>query len=58
MLVTLSGMVTPARLEQSRNAWSPMLVTLPVTSGIEDGIVTAPPGPLYPVMVIAARLKP
>jgi len=51
MLVTLEGKVTLARLVQPRNASSPMLVTgRPL---ITLGIVTAPPGPVYPVMVTA-----
>jgi hypothetical protein len=49
MLVTLLGMVTLLRPQDSK-AWDPMAMTVP-TSGIEDGIETAPPGPLYPVMV-------
>ena len=74
MLVTLLRIVTLVRLEQSKNAMSPMVVTLlgiadagyapsvpesPVVpmlvTGrplIVSGIVTVPPGPVYPVMVI------
>ena len=40
MLFTLEGIVTEVRALQFLNAESPMLVT-------PDGIVTAPPAPLY-----------
>ena len=54
MLVTLLAIVTLVRLVQSSNASSPMLVTgRPL---IVLGMVTAPPGPLYPVMVIVPLL--
>jgi hypothetical protein len=53
MLVTLLGIVTLVA-EEPPNAESPMLVTgSPVMMA---GIVTAPLGPGYPVMVIAPLL--
>jgi len=49
MLVTLLGMVTLVRV-WPQNAESPMLVTgRPL---IVSGIVTSPPGPVYPMMVM------
>src|ERR1017187_6884950 len=54
MLVTLLGIVTLVRLVQLKNASPPMLVTgKPL---VVSGMVTAPPGPVYPVMVIAPLL--
>jgi hypothetical protein len=51
MPVTLSGIVTLVRLMSSMNALSPMAVTgRPV---IVSGMTTTPPGPVYPVIVIA-----
>jgi hypothetical protein len=49
MLVTLLGIVTLVRLQAS-NAQSPMLAT--GSPLIVSGMVTAPPGPVYLVMVI------
>ena len=54
MLVTLLGIVTLVRLVQSENAESPMLVT--GRPSIVLGMVTSPPGPVYPVMVIVPLL--
>jgi hypothetical protein len=48
--MTLLGIVTLVRLVQYRNALSQMSVT--GTPLIVLGIVTAPPGPVYPVMAI------
>jgi hypothetical protein len=54
MLVTLLGIVTLVRLQQPENALTPMPVTdQPL---VLLGIVTAPPGPVYPVMVIVPLL--
>ena len=54
MLVTLLGIVTLARLVHDKNAKAPMLVTgRPL---IVLGMVTAPPGPVYPVMVMLPLL--
>jgi len=50
MLVTLSGIMTLVRRVQTRNVLYPMLVT--GRPSIVSGIVTAPPWPVYPVMVI------
>jgi hypothetical protein len=44
------GIVTLVRLVQLANAPSPMLVT--GGPQIAFGMVTSPPGPVYPVMVI------
>jgi hypothetical protein len=49
MLVTLLGMATLVRLLLPRNASYLMLTTLRPL--IELGMVTAPPGPVYPVIV-------
>jgi len=49
MLATLSGIVTLVRLHEA-NALSPMLVTCKPL--IVSGMMTSPPGPVYPVMVI------
>jgi hypothetical protein len=55
MLVTLLGMVTLVRRVHQENASYPMLVTgRPL---IVLGMVTAPPEPVYPVMVIAPLLR-
>jgi len=51
MLVTPLGIITLVTVSLKKNAESPMLVTgRPL---VEMGMVTAPPGPVYPVMVIA-----
>ncbi len=56
MLMTLSGIVTLVRLVQPENASHPMLVTnRPL---IVSGMVTAPPGPMYPVIAIVPLLVP
>ena len=57
-LMTLSGIVTLARVWQFANAESQMPVTGRLTplTGIELGMVTAPPGPEYPVMMTVASL--
>ena len=56
MILTVLGIMTPVMLEspQFSNALSPM----PLTGSplIVLGIVTAPPGPVYPVMVIVPEL--
>jgi hypothetical protein len=44
MEVTLLGIVRPVKRVQFSKAKSPMEVTLPLTPGIDEGIVTAPPG--------------
>lgn len=49
MLVMLAGMVTLVR-PQPANAQSPMPVT--ILPPMEDGMTSAPPDPVYPVMVI------
>jgi len=54
MPVTLLRMVTLVRLEQERNAPSPTLAT--GRSLILSGMVTSPPGPVYPVMVMVPLL--
>jgi hypothetical protein len=56
MLLTLSGIVTLVTPDRDANALSPMEVTAPGTPGIDEGIVSAPPEPLYPVIVIAVPL--
>jgi hypothetical protein len=56
MEVTLLGMVTLVNAQQSSNAPPPMEVTAPLTPGIEEDIVTAPPGPVYPMMVMSVPL--
>ena len=54
IFVTLFGIVTRVRLVLSRKAEPPMLVTgRPL---IMPGMSTAPPGPVYPVMVIVLLL--
>src|SRR6185436_9202339 len=54
MLVTLLGIVTLVRLGLLKNARNPMLVTdRPL---IVSGMATAPPGPVYPVMMIVPLL--
>src|ERR1035437_2680066 len=54
MRVTLLGIVTLVRLVHIQNAISPILVTgRPL---VVLGMVTAPPGPVYLVMVIAPLL--
>ena len=54
MLTTLSGIATLATLVLSMKAWPPMLVTgRPL---IVSGMVTTPPAPVYPVMVIVPSL--
>src|SRR5690348_16593211 len=50
MLVTLLGMITFVTPPEKPKACVPMLVTgKPPTA---EGIVTVPPGPVYPVIVI------
>jgi hypothetical protein len=52
MIVTLFGMITEVKEMQFINAFSPM-----TTAGcppIVEGIVIAPPAPLYPVMVLSS----
>jgi hypothetical protein len=49
-VMTLSGMVTLVILVQPKKAPHPMHVT--VLPRILDGMTTAPPDPVYPVMVI------
>jgi len=54
MLVTLFGIVTDVTLPSDANAEFPILLTgRPL---VMLGMVTAPPGPVYPVMVIAPLL--
>ena len=54
MLVTLPGIVMLVRVVLELNAEFPMLVTgRPL---VVLGMVTSPPGPVYPVMVIAPLL--
>jgi len=50
MLVTLVPIVMLVTLVEKWNAKSPMLVT--GRPFVMLGMVTAPPGPVYPVMVI------
>jgi hypothetical protein len=53
MLVTLAGIVTLVSLPWKANASEPIRATdRPL---ILDGIDTAPPGPVYAVMVIVPR---
>jgi len=54
MLMTLLGIVTLVKLVLPKNALSPMLVT--GKPFVVLGIMTFPPGPVYPVMVIAPLL--
>ena len=54
MLVTLFGIVRLVTFVQPQNAWSPMLVT--GRPFVVLGIVTAPPEPVYPVMVMVPLL--
>jgi hypothetical protein len=58
MLVTLLGILMLAKLAQDAKALPPMLVTgmLRPPIFIVSGRVTAPPEPVYPVMVIAPLL--
>src|SRR5437867_2395472 len=54
ILVMLLGMATLVIAAFAKNAWSPILVTgRPL---MVSGMVTAPPGPEYPVIVIAPLL--
>ncbi len=54
MRFMLSGIVTLIMLEHSQNAASPMSVTgRPL---IVSGMVTAPPGPVYRVIVMVPLL--
>jgi hypothetical protein len=55
MLVTLTGIVTLVKVPLPLNALSPMEVTVPLTPGIDEGIVMAHGKPLYATMV---RLVP
>ncbi len=54
MLITLLGIVMLVRVVLLKNAWVPMLVTgkLPIALGI----VTAPPLPMYLVIVTAVAV--
>jgi hypothetical protein len=54
MLVTLLGIVTLVRLVQPENAQAPMVVTGRLL--VVPGMVTAPPAPVYLVMVIVPLL--
>ena len=54
MLTTLSGTVTLLMRELDSKAEMPMLVT--VKPSIVLGMVTSPPGPVYPVMVMVPLL--
>ena len=54
MLVMLFGIVTPVRLAQNSNAESPILVI--GSPLVVSGIVTAPPVPVYLVMVTVPLL--
>src|ERR1035437_9707130 len=54
MLVTLVGVVMSVMLLHWEKAKSPMLVT--GKPFVHLGITTGPPGPVYPVMVIAPLL--
>src|ERR1035441_8551989 len=54
MLVTLLGIMMLVRLRHEKNAQSPMLVTgRPL---VVLGMVTSPPEPVYPAMVIVPLL--
>src|SRR6516165_8437558 len=53
-LITLLGIVTLVTFVRSQNAKSPMVVT--GRPPIWSGMFTAPPGPVYPVIVIAPLL--
>ena len=54
MLMTVFGSVAPARLVLSLNASSAMPVT--ARPLIVSGMATAPPGPVYPVIVMVLSL--
>jgi hypothetical protein len=54
MLVGPSGIVTLTKLELELNAQEPMLAT--GRKSIMLGMKTAPPEPLYPVMITAPLL--
>src|ERR1022692_1059916 len=54
MLVTLLPIVTPDRLVQFKNESSPRLVT--GRPSIMLGMITAPPGPMYLMIVIVLLL--
>jgi hypothetical protein len=54
MLVILFGMVTLVRAAQERNASFPMVTT--VRPLVVLGMITAPPEPVYDVMVIVPLL--
>ena len=49
MVMTLSGMITLVRSEQLKNEESPIIAT--VREANVSGMVTTPPGPIYPVIV-------
>ena len=54
MEVTLLGMVTEVREVRELKAWSPM-ATVGYPPNVE-GIVIAPPAPVYPVIVVFPSL--
>jgi hypothetical protein len=54
MSVTPAGIVIPVSALQSWKARFPMLAT--GSPLIESGITTAPPGPVYPVIVMVLLL--
>ena len=54
MLVTLFGIVTPARLVQVSKAWLPMLVTSRPL--VVLGMITSLPRPVYAIIVIVPLL--
>src|SRR5258706_1761797 len=54
ILVTPFGIVTPVRPSRKLNAESPMRVT--GRPSIVSGMATAPPGPVYAVIVIVSLL--
>ena len=50
----LSGIEMLVRPVQPQNAWGPMLVT--GSLAMVSGMVTAPPAPVYPMMVIVPSM--
>jgi len=56
MLVTVLGIVILVKLKQKENAFVPMPVTGTLLTSL--GMTTAPPGPEYPVIVIAPLVTP
>jgi hypothetical protein len=56
MEVTVPGMVTLVKPLGQENPPPPMEVTVPLTPGIDDGIVMSPAGLVYPVIVMLVPL--